>query len=254
MAEAPEGRAVRRLTLYCCLLSLCLTAALAAPVPKSKDSSAFKGPGWGKPIDPDKDCKFTFKTGSLTIEVPAKGHEFKWVGKEKSNAPMLLRDVAGDFEAEVRVTADPAQLRGAAPGAYLGAGLVVVSTGKGATTLLLDFGKRLGEEAPLTYLWFSQDGTGPYLSPGRKGWPLAPDAKAAYLRLRRQGGRLVAAAGPDGARWPGNFNYFFKDDSRSYALPAGKVKVGLFARSTSGGKFKVTFDKFKLTPLKAKAK
>jgi len=48
---------VRRLTLACCLLAC---AALAAPVPKPKDSSGFKAPEWGLPIDPAKDCTFTF--------------------------------------------------------------------------------------------------------------------------------------------------------------------------------------------------
>ena len=78
---------------------LCACIALAAPAP----SNVPWVTGWDKPVDPDKDCKFIRDKGTLTIEVPGKDHD---LGIERGlmNSPRLLRDVEGDFVAQVRVS------------------------------------------------------------------------------------------------------------------------------------------------------
>jgi hypothetical protein len=58
--------------------------------------------GWNKPVDPDGDCKFSRDKGVLTIEVPGRHHDLG-VENGNMNAPRLLRDVEGDFTAQVRV-------------------------------------------------------------------------------------------------------------------------------------------------------
>ena len=73
-----------------------------APVPKAKLIEFYK-PGWDRPIDPDRDCKFRASRDSLTIEVPAKVHDL-YANFKLANAPCLLRDVTGDFTVEVRVS------------------------------------------------------------------------------------------------------------------------------------------------------
>lgn len=70
IVHAPEGRAVKRLTLLCPLLAC---AALAAPVPKPKDG-AFRR-GWDEVTDPDKDCQFTFRPDCLALAVPGEPHD-----------------------------------------------------------------------------------------------------------------------------------------------------------------------------------
>src|SRR5262249_56173604 len=100
---------MRRLPLACLLLA---GAALAAPVPASKEAAAFRGGEWGRPIDPDKDCKFTFAKGALTVGAPGKDHDYERPG---DNAPRVLRPVRGDFAAEVRVRGECRPPRGAHP-------------------------------------------------------------------------------------------------------------------------------------------
>src|SRR5262245_43971475 len=94
---------LRCLCLLCCPVLFSL--ALAAPVPRPKEGAFEKG--WGRPRDPDKDCKLTLGATSLAIEVPGKPHLLHRGGQRPLlNAPRLLRGVEGDFVAEVRVTSD----------------------------------------------------------------------------------------------------------------------------------------------------
>jgi hypothetical protein len=61
-------------------------------------------------VDEKKDCGFNRKGGKLTITVPGRGHKLEYArdgGRCKlgadSAAPMLLREVEGDFTVSVRV-------------------------------------------------------------------------------------------------------------------------------------------------------
>ena len=86
-----------------CAVAFFLTACavVAAPVPADRPWIT----GWDKAVDPDMDCKFTRDKEALTIEAPGKDHD---LGVERGlmNSPRLLRDVEGDFTAQVRVGGD----------------------------------------------------------------------------------------------------------------------------------------------------
>ena len=97
--------------LLALLFLVSASAIAAAPAPKPKPMPT--GPwfdGWGEPVDKQKDCRFDRKGGKLTVTVPGKGHKldiardgggFK-LGAD-SAAPMLLRELEGDFAVRFRV-------------------------------------------------------------------------------------------------------------------------------------------------------
>jgi regulation of enolase protein 1 (concanavalin A-like superfamily) len=239
-----------------CWLTACL--ALAAPIPKPKGELFYK-PGWDSPVDPDKDCRFTKRPGSLTIEIPGKPHDFEY--QKRTNAPRLLRDVRGDFRLEVRVSARWRPSRDA----HEAASLVVFGGDDERNVLQVEVGREHEEGRPRMYTRTVhryqktiRNGEAASLvsgaSSGRQeegsdGYPLARGASAAYLRLEREGDRWRACFSSDGEKWSSH-TITVKD---SLTLPA-TVKVGVMACSTSKGRLQVTFDQFKLTPLKPKAK
>ncbi|HTU91951.1 MAG TPA: hypothetical protein VMF69_17850 [Gemmataceae bacterium] len=61
--------------------------------------------GWGKPIDPDKDCKIQRDKDALTIEMPGTDHDYDPV-RERLNAPRLFSELEGEFDVQVRVRID----------------------------------------------------------------------------------------------------------------------------------------------------
>src|SRR5262249_36323812 len=70
---------------------------------------------WGSAVDPDGDCTFTIKPNALTIAVPGSDHVLG-VERGRMNAPRVLREITGDFIAQVRVAGDfPAGARTLVP-------------------------------------------------------------------------------------------------------------------------------------------
>jgi regulation of enolase protein 1 (concanavalin A-like superfamily) len=258
---------VTRLTLLCWLAAC---AALAAPVPESKDASGFKGPEWGKPVGANKECKFTFAKGSLTVEVPAGQHALVPGKKGRPKAPHILRRAKGDFEAQVRVRGDyevsPADGFG-----QLTAGLVVLDKDGPVPSYRVVFGARCvaprrGEPpaAPRRKLHaaVSMEDTKRGLEsfPPTKGWAVTDGGKAwqAYLKVTRRGGELRSYLSPDGKEWSLNARLSREGLPPHLHVPedkiAGEVRVGVAAFNLSADKCKVTFDQWKFTPLKAEAK
>ena len=60
--------------------------------------------GWGTAIDPDGDCQITAEGSAVTMTIPATLHDLN-ADIDKYNAPRILRDVQGDFEIQVKVSA-----------------------------------------------------------------------------------------------------------------------------------------------------
>lgn len=223
--------------LLCCSLSVC--AALASPVPRPKAPAPFRPPEWGKPIDPDKDCKFTFERDSLTIEVPAKEHYLDWEGKW-TNAPRLFRTAAGDFRVEVRV-------RGLAVDAS--AGLILLPEGQKWGGVRMEFGsdsQRSSNRVKDRLTFWNEEATGISDSTARDR-SARPKLTTAYLRIERRDGRCHGYSSENGGNWEEQANPHIKA-----FLKQVKLQVGVFATSRAKAAFKVTFDQFKLTPLKAK--
>jgi hypothetical protein len=226
-------------TVFCC-------SVLAAPTPPPRP--VFYKPGWDAPVDPDKDCKFTQTKDALTIEVPGKDHDLD-PSRKQMNAPRLVRDVEGDFRAEVQVSSDWAlSNKSTFPGkpAVVGAGLVFLGD-KGVELLRFEFGSSREFEKAQRYSAFRIDGSihHCYLSE-HKGWPLAVGAKGMYLRFEREDDEPRVYFGADGKTW---VRFHLANGKVTLINWSKKLKVGLAVFSTSSSPLKVRFDHFKLEPL-----
>ena len=240
----------------CTLLFLLTTSAvLAAPAPKK----SWEQYGWEKPIDPDNDCKFDIKEGTITIELPGGDHDFS-LRRKRLNAPRLLRNVEGDFEVQVRVSASfhpSAQSSVKGQESRVAAGLLLMLTDKdfmrldqAANRLKDDQPPIKTKEGPREGLRKGDlDGSAVFQMQGSQGMevkmgtPWKPDPRAKeehlYLYFERKGDNWCVAISPDGKKRTSQISY------KAFPLPR-KFKVGLAAYSTSTEPFKVHFDQFKL--------
>lgn len=246
------------MTRTCYVLPLLLVACqvLAVPAP-----DPFKS-GWDKPVDPDRDCKFLFRGGTLAIELPGGDHDLA-PKRKRFNAPRLLREIEGDFIMQVRVSAS---FRPSAKSAVdkqeprVAAGLVLIPADENC--IRLEYGADIRRSVLSSdpafrirgeQIWNMEIGGWvlPWQQQIRKG-----DEEHIYLRLDRQENSIYKFLSPDGEKWyagssdtpgKGTISVDFS------ALPA-KLKAGLAAYSTSTEPFKVRFDQFKLIRGQKKSK
>jgi regulation of enolase protein 1 (concanavalin A-like superfamily) len=220
--------------LLCPLACLALLGAAFASDP-DPEPNPFES-GWDKPVDPDNDCKFQREKGGLTITVPGKDHGLAFE-RGRMNAPRLVKDVEGDFRAEVRVSGafvPSATSTAAGRTPFLGAGLVLMADEK--TYVRLERASFRRDTAPLYANWELRRGGEWVLAGDSSVCPLKE--KSTYLRLERKGDRLLASVSEDGKDWTDLPPLEVK-------LPA-KVKLGVTANSTCTEPFSPHFDRFKL--------
>jgi regulation of enolase protein 1 (concanavalin A-like superfamily) len=216
---------------------------LAAPAPKE---SGFQPPGWERPFDPDRDCKFIQKKDALRIELPAKDHDLDPL-RGRLNAPRLLRTVEGDFTLVVRIKADFHATEKPTAGAYSSscAGVVIEADDKWQSRIRYEAGMSRESGKKRDYVRQSsralrhKGGGSVTFDDSFAAWPLKRGLPEVYLRIQRRGRMVPGEVSPDGKTWT-------KLLPASLFLPA-KVKVGLFACSTSDRPLKATFDEFRLT-------
>jgi regulation of enolase protein 1 (concanavalin A-like superfamily) len=213
---------------------LCACIVLAAPAPANVPWVT----GWDKPVDPDKDCKFIRDKDTLTIEVPGKDHD---LGIERGlmNSPRLLRDVEGDFVAQVRVsgTFKPSQNSTSNERLpFVGAGLLLMADER--TYIRLERAALQFQGDVKTYANWELREDGKWVQAGEA--TVAPlEDKETYLRLERQGDKLRASVSHDGKEWK-------EIKPLEVRLPA-KLKIGVAAGGTSMDVFAPRFDQFRLT-------
>jgi regulation of enolase protein 1 (concanavalin A-like superfamily) len=216
-----------------------LAAAFACAAGPDPEPNPFQS-GWDKPVDPDRDCKFKVEKGGLTIELPGKDHDLG-VERKVMNAPRLLRDVEGDFVAELRVGGSFAPSAGSTTTErvpFVGAGLLLILDDN--TYVRLERAAlRRGEVKTYTNWELRRDGKWE-LSGTTDVKPLTE--KHTHLRLRRKGDRLLGAVSEDGKDWT-------ELSPLEVKLPA-KVKLGVAACTTSSEPFAPHFDRFRLRTLK----
>src|SRR6266576_6100931 len=113
--------------LLASLIAMGTTAAavLAGDNPAPSDLS-----GWGRVLDPSRDCEVSLdlERNRLKIRVPGTPHVLSAEDpKLPMNAPRIVRRVRGDFTAEVRVLGrlEPGRSRTTYYDPYHGAGLIV---------------------------------------------------------------------------------------------------------------------------------
>jgi regulation of enolase protein 1 (concanavalin A-like superfamily) len=226
--------------IFAALLPVC--TALAAPAPTPFMS------GWGKPVDPDKDCKIRREKGALTVEIPGTVHEYD-LRRKYLNAPRLLRDIDGDFEMEVRVLIDcrpSAESSVKDLPSYVSAGFLVIPPDD-FTTAFFRSEYRVGghgDEAEGCTAILNQGrergGTSGVTTNKHPDWPFKSKPDYIYLRLDRQGELLEMFISPDRKKWKviggGRISELFS-----------KLKVGLAAFSTSTDPSRVVFDQLTIT-------
>lgn len=147
---------------------------------------------WGQVIDPRGDCRIVEDSGRLRITVPGgQTHDLNPLPKSNMNAPRILNEVEGNFEARVKVW-PLLQENPEAELHYLGAGLVLWQD---EGQVLLRHSRQLGNRPGIGTEWWT--GTrllGTDYLPGIKNGPV-------HLRLRRQGDMIHLAWSPDGQKW-----------------------------------------------------
>ncbi len=196
--------------------------------------------GWGEAIDPDGDCSFGVAEGRLTITVPApappsKGHGLEAEGNTL-NAPRVLREIEGDFIADLRVggtfkPTGPSANPNVFP--FVGAGLLLWSDAGDYIRLERAAIDRNGRLIP--YALF-QERKASQLMPPVGGLQL-PEG-AVVLRLERRGDQISGLFSIDGADWRAF-------PPRTARLPA-KLKLGVAAISSSRQPFVVTLENFRV--------
>ena len=154
---------------------------------------------WGEPVVPDGDCKVELdRPGNrIRIVVPGTPHVLS-AELGRMNAPRLLRDVRGDFDARVSVAdgfhpAGRTTVREYAP--YHGAGLLLWQDEGNYVRLEIAADLQHGKVRPYVNFEYRKDGA----LADSKGQRIVDGMK--YVRLKRRGDEIVGAFGPDGVHW-----------------------------------------------------
>jgi regulation of enolase protein 1 (concanavalin A-like superfamily) len=228
---------VEEITMSRAILSvaylLCACIVLAAPAPANVPWVT----GWDKPVDPDKDCKFIRDKDTLTIEVPGKDHDLA-IERDLMNSPRLLRDVEGDFVAQVRVsgTFKPSQNSTSNERLpFVGAGLLLMADEK--TYIRLERAALVKGGEVKTYANWELRQDGQWVLWGEEQIQPLED-KATFVRLERKGDKFLASVSQDGKEWK-------ELKPLELQLPA-KLKLGVAGGGTSMDVFAPRFDQFQL--------
>lgn len=236
----------RNIVVFAVLMLAC--CALAAPAPEPFVA------GWGKPVDPDKDCKIKRDKSALIIEMPGTYHDYA-PDRKRLNAPRLLRDFEGDFEMQVRVRIDcrpSVQSTVEDKPSYVSAGFLIIPPDNYWTNCFrLEYrvaGQGDGVDGCLATRVGNIEGTGKVGAVGYKPpeWPFKGKPDYVYLRLERSGEVLSYKISSDGKTWVNTYG-----GGGKVGLPS-KLTVGLSACTTSTDLSKVQFDQLKLSLIKNK--
>jgi len=154
---------------------------------------------WRDPIDPDGDCQFDLnrREDRIRIVVPGTPHILS-AELGRMNAPRILRDVIGDFDASVRVAGafQPTGSRTVKEYApYHGAGILLWQDGDNYVRLEIAKDLHLGKVRPYVNFELRRDGA----LVDSKGLKIGDGAS--HLRLRRRGDEIFAAFSRDGVIW-----------------------------------------------------
>jgi regulation of enolase protein 1 (concanavalin A-like superfamily) len=185
--------------------------------------------GSGQIVDPNRDCQFRLDGSRLTIGVPPKNYDLNAEAGGMS-APRVLRDIEGDFIAQVKISGKlmPAGDRTTKQYyPYHGAGLLLWQDQRNYVRL---------ERAAIN----REDGVAHYVNfelrkyGERFGSPSAeiPDQDF-YLRVERRGGRVGGAISPDGASW-----HYLNPLPFTFSQ---RIKLGVAAINTSTERFSPVF-------------
>jgi hypothetical protein len=200
-----------------------------APDPRRREISR-----WGLAVDPGPDSQIHGDPTTLTITVPPNLHDLN-ARISTYNAPRVIRDVDGDFDAEVRVEGDftpgsICSLAGAIP--FVGGGIVICGGADNSIRLERMTVNDQGQFGP--YAIFEQHTEGKGVLDHNGGL----SSGTAYLRLARRGSIIRGFTSSDGRRWS-------ELEPIRAVLPA-RLQVGLDAINSGNASFTVRFKQFSI--------
>jgi regulation of enolase protein 1 (concanavalin A-like superfamily) len=212
---------LRSCRLSVIMAAICMTAAA---VPDEDQARPNEVPGWGRVLDPWRDCNVALEPehDRLTIKVPGTPHVLSAeVPQLPMNAPRVVRRVRGDFTAGVQVLGrlEPGRSRTTHYDPYHGAGLIVWQDPSNYLRLERAVGFINGRHHP--YINYELRAGGRLaVSHG-----ITTEDHSLFLKLRRQGAAFSAWYSRDGRRWV--------ELGRVDASFAERVDVGVVAVNSS---------------------
>jgi len=184
-----------------CLLSVIMAAACTtAAVAADDEARPNEVPGWGRVMDPWRDCDVSLdrEHDRLKIQVPGTPHVLSAeVPQLPMNAPRVVRRVRGDFTAGVRVLGrlEPGRSPTTHYDPYHGAGLIVWQDPSNYLRLERAVGFIKGRDHPYVNYELREGG----LLAVSRGFTIADGPL--FLKFRRQGQAFSAWYSHDGRRW-----------------------------------------------------
>ncbi|HEV3143576.1 MAG TPA: family 16 glycoside hydrolase, partial [Gemmataceae bacterium] len=170
--------------------------------------------GWGKVIDPNRDCKFTGTKNEVAITVPAGHHNLNPAEPfQNLSAPRVLQNVKGDFDVQVQVlpfTLPAPKTATTGINSFVGAGLLVWQDSQNFIRLLRAGNGESWGRRPFAALEIFRDGKPAFT---RYVYNMADEPTS--LRAVRRGKSWEFFFSNDGENWteiPCKFDPFFAND------------------------------------------
>ncbi len=238
-SHSKRGPAMKK--VICACIPLVLIAGLAALAP-ADDGKPVEVAGGGRFIDPEGDCKLRQENGKWLVDVPGVYHDL-WPKKGKVNAPRILRDVEGDFTAQVKIPGMISAEKGSAiPGlassAAFRAGSLLIWQDENNFARMDRAGmNKDGKDYSFCYYHIFKDGDR-IVQESRALKNIDTD-----FRLERRGGKIKAAYSQDGGKsWRSlsTKNFEFK----------GKLEAGVAVLNTTNKPLTVEFAGFSVSPIR----
>jgi regulation of enolase protein 1 (concanavalin A-like superfamily) len=205
-----------------------VVALVACPITRAaekKDGDQIKG--WGAVVDPDRDCNIQWANEDLFLGVPVNAHDLS-VEQQKMNSPRVLREVEGDFIAQVKVVGEfgPDKSPVKDRVSFQGAGLLLMKDDQ--TYVRLEHGVSFDPKSGQTFTYPSlelrEDGSAVRL--GHSDTICLEKQQMAFLRLERHGDKILGAVSPDGNKW-------LSLNPMTVTVPK-KLRIGVAAVNTAG--------------------
>lgn len=194
---------------------------------------------WGTAVDPDRDCDFSVRNDTLTLTVPGSDHVLG-IERGKTNAPRVLREVDGDFTAQVKLSAKFATN---AISLVVGrrsfqcAGLLLWQDS--GTYIRFEFAHMVADQT-YDFASFELRREGRFEIPSDAlGHPLP--GGTAFLRLERRGIRITTSESSDGTHWN-------SVGAMTVKLPP-KVLIGMIAGNNTSSPLTAEFSDFTVSPI-----
>jgi regulation of enolase protein 1 (concanavalin A-like superfamily) len=217
------------------VIALCTTAAA---VHAGDDAVPRDLPGWGRVLDPSRDCEVSLDGESNRLKVTVPGTPHVLSAEDPGlpmNAPRVVRPVRGDFTADVRVLGrlEPGRSRTTHYDPFHGAGLIVWQDRSNYLRLERAVGYIKGRPHP--YLNYElREGGRLAVSHG-----ITVEDGPLSLKLRRQGRAFSAWYSRDGRRWA--------RIARVDATLDERVEVGVGVVNSSARTLTAELDRFSVT-------